>query len=193
MKTIAMTVGQVVVLLVLGTAVGLGVNMVRGKNRISLQRDYFPPAGPNSRPAQPAESPTAANVAATESAPTTEFPEMTFEEAFKAFEDPKASTGEYVFVDARSDGPFQAGHIPGALQCDYYRVENYLPSVLDQVSNAEKVIVYCNGGECEDSLFVCREFMSLQVPKDRIYLFRGGWQAWQAAGAPVEQSEKSEK
>jgi rhodanese-related sulfurtransferase len=190
MKTLAATVGQTVLLLVLGVAVGLGVNTVRGKDKISLDRDYFPPAAPATRPALPRSDPNDPGQAATELAAKGEFQEVTLDEAIKLFDDPKASTGEYIFVDARADGPFQAGHIPGALQCDYYRSENYLPSVLDQVSIAEKVIVYCNGGDCEDSLLVCREFMGLQVPMDKIYLFRGGWQAWQGAGAPVEQGER---
>jgi 3-mercaptopyruvate sulfurtransferase SseA len=189
MKTVATTVGQAILLLVLGAAIGLGVNSVRGKDKIDPTRNYFPPAAPTSRSTLPPDNPADPNQATTAPAKS-EFQEVTFDEAFKLFEDPKASDGQYVFVDARADGPFQAGHIPGALQCDYYREENYLPSVLDQVSNAEKVIVYCNGGECEDSLLVCREFMGLQVPKERIYLFRAGWQAWQAAGAPIEQSEK---
>jgi rhodanese-related sulfurtransferase len=184
MKTVAATIGQTLLLLVLGTAVGLAVNTVRGKDKISLQRDYFPPA-----PAAPT-NPDNPGATETEPAAKSEFGELTFDEALALFDDPKAETGEYVFVDARADGPFQKGHIPGAVQCDYYRSEDYLPSVLDRVQNAEKVIVYCNGGDCEDSLLLCREFVNYTVPLDRIYLFRGGWEAWQQAGAPVEKDER---
>ncbi len=189
MKTVAATIGQMVLLLVLGVAIGVGVNTVRGKDKISLMRDYFPPAGPVTRPAVAPNNTADPNSVTTASATKSEFQELTLDDVIQLFNDPQASTGEYIFIDARADQPFQAGHIPGAFQCDYYRLEEYLPRVLDRVQNADKVIVYCNGGECEDSLLVCRQFKSF-TSMEKIYLFRGGWQAWQGAGEPVEQDER---
>ena len=177
MKAVTATIGQTALLLVLGAAIGVGVNTVRGKDQIDLRRNYFPP-------------PTTAPASATQPVQKREFQELTLDEVVEVFDDAKVVTGEYVFVDARADGPYQEGHIPGALQCDYYRSERYLPSVLDRVQNAEKVVVYCNGGDCEDSLLVCREFLSLAVPPERTYVFRGGWEAWKQAGEPFEQGEK---
>lgn len=177
MKAVTATIGQTALLLVLGAAIGVGVNTVRGKDQIDLRRNYFPP-------------PTTAPTPATQPVQKSEFHELTLDEVVKVFDDAKVATGEYVFVDARADGPFREGHIPRAVQCDYYRSENYLPSVLTEVAGAEKVIVYCNGGECEDSLLVCREFLSLGVSLERVFLFRGGWQEWKDAGMPFEQSER---
>jgi len=192
MKTVAATIGQTIVLIVLGIAIGVGANNVRGKDQINLGRNYFPPAPavPTTSSAGPARGSEVPTTPTTASVAKSEFRELALDDVVKIFEDPKVDTGEYVFVDARADGPYKAGHIPGAYQCDYYRSELYLPSVLDRVQNAEKVIVYCNGGECEDSLLVCREFMNLAVPLERIYLFRGGWEAWKQAGEPFEQGEK---
>jgi 3-mercaptopyruvate sulfurtransferase SseA len=169
MKAVTATIGQTALLLVLGAAIGVGVNTVRGKDQINLRRNYFPPPA---------------------AVPKSEFRELSLDDVVQAYDDPKTATREYVFVDARADGPFQEGHIPGAVQCDYYRSEDYLPSVLTEVAGAEKVIVYCNGGECEDSLLVCREFLSLGVPLERVFLFRGGWQEWKDAGMPFDQSER---
>lgn len=46
------------------------------------------------------------------------------------FRDPRFEQGLVVFIDAREDSHYEEGHIPGAYQLDYYRPENYLPTVL---------------------------------------------------------------
>ncbi len=192
MRSISATVGQTVILLVLAVAVGLGVNTVRGKDKINLSRNYFPQAvrqpSPSDAPAAGgATEPGAPELAAE---PKSEFSELSLEDVIALYDDPRSSTGEFVFVDARADGPFRDGHIPGAVQCDYYRSEHNLPGVLDRVYGAQKVIVYCHGGDCDDSLLVCREFVNLAVPMECIYLFRGGWEAWKQSGLPFDQGEK---
>jgi rhodanese-related sulfurtransferase len=185
MRTVSATIAQTIVLLILGAAIGVGVNTVRGKDKISLSRNYFPP--PSVTPATTHAAPTSNQaVPTTQAAPKSEFQELTLEQALEIFEDPRMATGEYVFVDARADGPYQEGHIPGAIQCDYYRSDTYLTRALSRVYGADKAIVYCNGGDCEDSLLVCREFLNLGVPSEKVYLFRGGWQAWKDAGEPIE-------
>jgi 3-mercaptopyruvate sulfurtransferase SseA len=113
------------------------------------------------------------------------FQEASLADVLGLFENDQAA-GAHVFVDARADEAYEAGHIPGAVQCDYYRLESYLPEVLTRVGAAEKIIVYCNGGDCEDSLQVCGELLRADVPKARILVFRGGWEAWDAAELPVE-------
>ena len=50
-------------------------------------------------------------------------------EVFELFRDPNYEQGLIVFVDARDDEHFAAGHIPGAWQLNHYRPENYLPAV----------------------------------------------------------------
>jgi rhodanese-related sulfurtransferase len=105
-------------------------------------------------------------------------------QVLELFEDPRATDGTYVFVDARADDPYQAGHIPGAIQCDYYRIDYYFPEVMQKASAAEKIIVYCNGGDCEDSLYVCGELLKADIPRAHILLFKGGWEAWTQAGHP---------
>lgn len=101
------------------------------------------------------------------------------------FRDPGRAQGLVVFVDARDDKNYQAGHIPGAYQLDYYRPEKYLPEVLQVVATARTVIVYCNGGNCEDSEFAAR-MLGTAIPKDRIHVYAGGFAEWQSAGMPVE-------
>src|SRR5438477_6220076 len=69
----------------------------------------------------------------------------------KLFKDPRKAQDMVIFIDARDDQHYQAGHIPGAYQLDHYHLENYLPTVLPVCQTAEQIIVYCTGGSCEDS------------------------------------------
>lgn len=115
---------------------------------------------------------------------------VNLERASEMFQDPRTENGTYVFVDARADEPYEAGHIPGAVQCDYYRIDYYFPEVMQVASNAEKIVVYCNGGDCEDSLYVCGELLKADIPRAHILLFKGGWQVWSKSGMPVETGRK---
>jgi rhodanese-related sulfurtransferase len=113
------------------------------------------------------------------------FREVDLKEAVGIFEHEHTADGLYVFVDARADGPYEAGHIPGAVQCDYYRIDYYFPELLAKAAGAEKLVVYCNGGDCEDSLYVCGELLKADIPRAHILLFKGGWQEWKKANLPI--------
>ncbi|MBP7746779.1 MAG: hypothetical protein KA383_11680 [Phycisphaerae bacterium] len=127
---------------------------------------------------------------AADTTPGQPFKAIELSQVLELFEDPRATDGTYVFVDARADDPYQAGHIPGAIQCDYYRIDYYFPEVMQKASAAEKIIVYCNGGDCEDSLYVCGELLKADIPRAHILLFKGGWEAWTQAGHPVEKGKE---
>jgi rhodanese-related sulfurtransferase len=198
MKTTVITIAQMVSLAVIALALGLGVNTVRGKNQVHLARDYKPKPAPitttgtrgGNSPASAASDPSPSTGQKPPDAapdPAAEFQLVTLDEVRALQADPKTTNGSYVFVDARKDDAYEAGHIPGAIQCDYWRLDTYLETVLPRVLGAEKVIVYCNGKQCEDSLELCRTFtQTAQVPWGSVYLFKGGWEAWSAAKLPVE-------
>jgi 3-mercaptopyruvate sulfurtransferase SseA len=113
------------------------------------------------------------------------FEVVNVEEVRAIWEDENFQWDIYVIVDARADDPYKEGHIPGAIQCDYYRIEHYWPEVLTRAAAAEKIVVYCNGGDCEDSLYVCGELVASDIPKANVLLFKGGWTEWTAAGLPI--------
>jgi rhodanese-related sulfurtransferase len=94
--------------------------------------------------------------------------------------------GLVLFVDARDDRHFQEGHIPGAHQLDHFRPENYLSAVLAVCTSAEKIVVYCNGGDCEDSEFTAIMLTQAGVPADRLFIYAGGISEWKQHGEPVE-------
>lgn len=115
-----------------------------------------------------------------------EFQSITLEEVQKVHEDPQTRQGLNVFVDARDDEHFAEGRIPGAMQCFPYEAKRCLDHVKTAADGAEKVIVYCEGGDCEDSIFMCRQLVEAGVPMEAVFLFEGGWKQWSANGMPVE-------
>ncbi|MBN2445107.1 MAG: rhodanese-like domain-containing protein [Phycisphaerae bacterium] len=214
MRTVFVTAGQIAALVLLAFLIGLSVNAVRDKNHINLRRCYIPPklpavriaqSGPNQGTIADPNTTGDANDAGNSGGTVTdggdtvggnpnvepntgepEFTEISLDDVVVVYQDEKALTRQYVFIDARNDEAFQAGHIPGAVQCDYYRIDHYIDDVLGQVLDAEKVIVYCNGADCEDSLYLCGELLNNHVPLEKIRLFKGGWEEWEANDLPVE-------
>ena len=104
----------------------------------------------------------------------------------RVFDDPDTQSGLNVFVDARNDHNYEEGHLPGAVQCDPYLVDQYWDNVEPLVLGAMKVVVYCGGGDCEDSIFMCRELVNQGVPTEALFLYEGGWKEWVAAGGAAE-------
>ncbi len=94
--------------------------------------------------------------------------------------------GLIVFVDARDDRHYQDGHIPGAWQFDHYRAENYLANVLPVCLAAEQIVVYCQGGDCEDSEFAALTLSSVGIAKEKLFVYGGGMTEWMTNGLPVE-------
>jgi rhodanese-related sulfurtransferase len=181
MRALATTVGQAVLLTVFGLGVGLSVNAGRGKKAIDPRRDYFPPG--------PSASVTLGQATAqttSQAAPTQPYDELTFDAVVALYNDAMTAAGAYVFIDARNDENFERGHVPGAIQCDHYAFEKYIDNVAPRVAGAAKVIVYCNGDTCEDSLLVCRDLAEGGfVQPDQVYLYTGGWEEWIRNNMPV--------
>ena len=107
-------------------------------------------------------------------------------QVIQLFRDPRFEQGLVVFVDAREDGYYQQGHIPNAYQLDYYRPEKYLATVLPVSQMAEQIVVYCNGGNCEDSEFAALFLLSAGIPKEKLLVYGGGMTEWETNGLPVE-------
>jgi rhodanese-related sulfurtransferase len=101
------------------------------------------------------------------------------------YHDPRHALNQVVFVDARNDDHYQAGHIPGAFQLDYYRPAEYLPVLMPIAQTAEQIVIYCNGGTCEDSELAAG-LLAQAVPKEKLLVYAGGFAEWLTNGLPVE-------
>lgn len=197
MNAFKKTAVEVLVLGVIGIAIALTANGVRGSSGLKLTNNYFrkPKVNVTPKPDVNVAVPvTAANAASTGETPKEAkvekhldhpYQEVSFAEAKAVFEDPNTEMGVNIFVDARNDAAFEEGHIPGAIQADHYRLEDYIDAVLDHAQGAEKILVYCNGGDCEDSIFMCGDLIEFEVEYESIYLFAGGWKAWTGGKMPI--------
>ena len=103
------------------------------------------------------------------------------------FRDPRREQDLVVFIDAREDEQYRAGHIPGAYQFYHYFPERYLTNVVQVCLTAEQIVFYCNGGECDLSLeaaITLRDSMS--IPKEKLFVYGGGFTEWATNGLPIE-------
>jgi len=52
-------------------------------------------------------------------------------------------------------------------------------------------VVYCTGGECEDSEFAALALIGVGIPKERFFVYVGGMSEWAAHGLPFEVGERN--
>jgi rhodanese-related sulfurtransferase len=113
------------------------------------------------------------------------------DQALKLFHDALYQQGGIIFIDARNDEHYQSGHIPGAYQFDNYHPENYMGAVFPVCQAAQKIIVYCNGGNCEDSQFAALTLRDAQIPNEKLFVYTGGITEWTNRGYAVEVGERN--
>jgi rhodanese-related sulfurtransferase len=106
-------------------------------------------------------------------------------------QDPRARQGLILFIDARNPESYRAGHVPGAVEFDPYHPEQYASSVVPLCQVAEQVVVYCTGGDCEDSEFAAIALRDAGVPAERLFVYGGGITEWKASGLPMETGQQN--
>jgi len=174
---------EALVLAALGAAIAFTANAISPRG-LKLARNYFP-------------SGQVISASATNAAPAQKLRDKGLQVMETAavstlFRDPRVQDGLIVFIDARNTQHFQEGHIPGAYEFDHYRPEQSLPEVMPVCQTAEQIIVYCTGGDCEDSQFAAIFLRdSLAVPKEKLFVYVGGIHEWEAAGLPIETGERN--
>lgn len=179
---------------VIGAALAFAANAL-SPHRLQLTLDYYP----GDRVASPTNAgPTSlTNVAAT----TTNSPLELLSARLRAnglqlaesnqvvqfFDDPRRLQDGVIFIDARDEEHYRAGHIPGAYHFDRFHPENYLTNVVPVCLAAQDIVFYCNGGECDDSehaAIMLRD--SLGLPKEKVFVYGGGFTEWTNNGLPYE-------
>lgn len=184
---------EALVVALVGICVALTANHFSPRG-IKLTRDYFPKAGATepqpekateegvgSRQVHTAEQGKAEGRIQARNLISADLAEVT-----ELFQDPRYEMEQVVFVDARSRRYYEEGHVPGAFLLDHFQPELTMGEVLPAVLAAEVVVVYCSGGECEDSEFVAVFLRDAGVPNDRLRVYVGGMNEWREAGLPVE-------
>lgn len=179
---------EILLLAVTSLAIALIVNAVRGNSGLQLGRDHFPA---DSIPAPEGEEAQAEGVSETEGStkPQHGYQSLTLEDA-KVYQPYAEARDGIVFLDARSKKLYDAGHIPGARLCHHYRQDEYLPALLDELREADMVIIYCAGGDCEDSIQLATDLVFTHgLSQEMIAIYEGGYEEWVGAELAVATAE----
>ncbi len=92
-------------------------------------------------------------------------------------------TGSALFLDARPPEDYAESHLPGALNVPAREFDDYFARVVARVEEAERVIIYCDGVECSDSIDIAERLVEFGFSET--YVFEPGWRAWLDAGGPA--------
>jgi len=195
--TLAGIVVEALVVLAAGIAAALIANLVSPRG-LELSRNYFPGAGAappisNGAPGRPATNSAPFSPAEYLAARMREQGLQLVDESRAAqwFQDSKSQSGGIVFVDARDESHYRGGHIPGAYEFDPYYPEKYFPTALPPCQAAETVVVYCNGGDCDDSQSAALLLRDVGIANQKLFIYGGGMPDWIAHGLPVETGSRN--
>lgn len=89
-----------------------------------------------------------------------------------------------VFIDARSESLYQAGHIQGALNLPWEDFENRFQDVMANISKDTKIVTYCDGDSCSLSKELAMVLMAKGYKHVRVLL--NGWTVWLQADLPTD-------
>jgi rhodanese-related sulfurtransferase len=194
MQKARVVVVEAIVVAVAGAVFALTCNALSPRG-LQLSRNYFPGRGnshPTSGPvtnlaSRPTDSPLTPQLEAVlRHLQELGLQSIQSNDVATLFRDPRYEQGLVVFLDARDDQHYQAGHIPGAWQFNHYRAEQFLPTVLPLCLNAQQIVVYCNGGTCDDSEFAAIMLRDAGIPRGNLYVYVGGITEWMTNALPVE-------
>jgi len=173
-----------------GIVLAFGANLVSPRG-LALTRNYFP-AG-ISRPVPAARDVANTNAPAPSSAQllAARLKEQGLQtvdgrQAAQLFHDPRFQQGGIEFIDARDEQQYRQGHIPGACEFDPYYPEKQLATVLPICQAAEQIVVYCNGGDCDDSESAAITLRDVGIANRKLFVYTGGLPEWITNGLPVE-------
>jgi rhodanese-related sulfurtransferase len=185
--------------LAVGIVLGLAANQISPRG-LALARNYFP--GDAGKPMSPAKG-------AVSRSDATNAPALSAAELLAArlkeqglqladsptvrqlFQAPRFQQGKIVFIDARDEVRYREGHIPGAYEFDPYHPEKYFPTALPPCQAAEQIVVYCHGGDCDDSESAALTLRDVGIPIKKLFIYGGGITEWTAHGWPVETGERN--
>jgi rhodanese-related sulfurtransferase len=89
-----------------------------------------------------------------------------------------------VFIDARPEEVFRAGHIKGALNLPPDEIGETLPDFMTQIPHDSLIIAYCDGEHC--SLSEDAAFFLASMGYTHVQVMKNGWTVWQGANMPTE-------
>ena len=154
---------------------------------IDITRDYFPDSIPQS-PAASKIQPADFQAEVREAISRLErkgFSALSMDQVWFLLGSEEWKTEQIVLIDARNEAAYAAGHLPLAYRFDHYHPEEHLDEVLAACLVASQIIVYCNGGQCEDSEFAAAYLRDMGIETSKMAVLAEGMHGWLLAGHPV--------
>ena len=195
-STVGKILQEAVLVAVAGATFALAANRISPRG-LSLTRNYFP-TGTNDAMragagANPPKTVPGTNAAILASPPPPAAPKQPPElqmvdrlRAVELFHNSHLQPGAIVFIDARDEENYLGGHVPGAYEFDPYHPEKYFPAVLPVCQAAEQIVVYCNGGDCDDSKTAALLLRDVGIASRKLFIYGGGITEWTTNHQPVE-------
>jgi rhodanese-related sulfurtransferase len=90
------------------------------------------------------------------------------------------------FLDARRTKVFEEGHVAGARPFAVWEsdVDQKVFAFQDEVPSKDRpVVLYCSGGDCEDSHMLAEKMFGAGFTN--VLVYRDGWPDWQKRGGPA--------
>ncbi len=147
--------------------------------------DHARPSETGGASSSPSPAPTGTAGGATAFVPTkkSDLPEgqITLVEAKQAFD------AGAMFVDARKVEDFAAGHVENAIRIESDMFRHGDPPALGLIPRSAVVVVYCNGGHCDESENVAK-FLS-NSGYGKVFVMHDGFPGWKAVGYPFATGE----
>jgi len=95
-----------------------------------------------------------------------------------------------LFLDARRTSVYEQGHIPGARTFSVWeadvdeKVNKLYEERNDPRAQLQPIVIYCSGGDCEDSHMLAQKLWGVQF--NNLYVYKDGFPDWQKRGGPVK-------
>jgi rhodanese-related sulfurtransferase len=96
------------------------------------------------------------------------------------------------FLDARRSGEYAEGHIAGAWCLPVWESDLDARITLFEArvrsDSRDPLVIYCGGGDCEDSRILASKLMGLGYRN--LWVYHGGYPEWTQAGRPVRKGDQ---
>lgn len=92
--------------------------------------------------------------------------------------------GTAIIIDARDPNEYEAGHIPGSLNLPDNQFMEAFQEFGDSLPREIPLIVYCQGGQCDQSHSVLEQLKEFGF--EFLLLYKEGWNEWKEKGYPTE-------
>jgi rhodanese-related sulfurtransferase len=110
--------------------------------------------------------------------PVSPWKQLSLQEGFALWQEQGA-----IFVDARRAEDFRAGHIPRAMNLPEYEFEKYWAEFAQNVAPELDLVIYCNGGDCEQSHKLAARLKQMGYTK--IAILADGYFGWRDGKFPT--------